>query len=195
MTEMTSHERFRRMYEHREADHVPILDSPWGATIERWQKEGMPEAADWVDFFVATPLLGTEMYDQFVDMGYLGKHEPVWKQAYVRGRHFDTKEISADALVEFAYRANLTCNFIDNGNVRAGNYERAISLLDSVLFRYPFHLGALYSKIECYKGLGRAKDVEALTAEVSRLIKTNPLAADMYEKYNDLFRFAPEAAG
>jgi uroporphyrinogen decarboxylase len=51
MTEMTSHERFMRMYEHREADHVPILDSPWGATIERWQKEGMPRGADWVDFF------------------------------------------------------------------------------------------------------------------------------------------------
>jgi len=51
MNEMTSHERFKRMYEHREADRVPILDSPWGATIERWQKEGMPKDADWVNFF------------------------------------------------------------------------------------------------------------------------------------------------
>ena len=48
---MTSHERFRRMFEHREADRVPIIDSPWGATLERWRREGMPADADFVDYF------------------------------------------------------------------------------------------------------------------------------------------------
>ena len=51
MAEMTSHERFARMFEHKEADRVPIIDGPWGATIERWHREGMPEDADWVEFF------------------------------------------------------------------------------------------------------------------------------------------------
>ena len=48
---MTTRERFQRMYDHREADRIPIIDGPWGATIERWQREGMPEDADWVDYF------------------------------------------------------------------------------------------------------------------------------------------------
>ncbi len=48
---MTSKERFMRMYEHREADRVPIIDSPWAGTIARWKREGMPEDADWRDFF------------------------------------------------------------------------------------------------------------------------------------------------
>ena len=51
MEEMTSRERFARMYAHEEADRVPIIDSPWGATIERWQSEGMPEDVSYVDFF------------------------------------------------------------------------------------------------------------------------------------------------
>jgi len=51
MTEMTSHERFKRMFEHREADRVPVIDGPWGATIERWHREGMPENMSYVDFF------------------------------------------------------------------------------------------------------------------------------------------------
>jgi uroporphyrinogen decarboxylase len=51
MAKLTSYERFKRMYEHREADRVPIQDSPWGTTIERWQREGMPKDANWVDFF------------------------------------------------------------------------------------------------------------------------------------------------
>ncbi|MCK4626160.1 MAG: hypothetical protein KAV00_12660 [Phycisphaerae bacterium] len=51
MAEMTSHERFKRMFEHREADRVPIIDMPWDSTIERWKREGMPEDADWVEYF------------------------------------------------------------------------------------------------------------------------------------------------
>lgn len=51
MAEMTSHERFKRMFEHRDADRVPIVDNPWSATIERWRREGLPAGADWVDYF------------------------------------------------------------------------------------------------------------------------------------------------
>ncbi|MBN2287738.1 MAG: hypothetical protein JXQ83_00300 [Candidatus Glassbacteria bacterium] len=51
MKEMTSRERFGRMFAHREADRVPIIDIPWQETIERWQAEGMPEGIGFVDFF------------------------------------------------------------------------------------------------------------------------------------------------
>ncbi len=48
---MTSHERFQRMFEHREADRVPICDIPWAGTLSRWRREGMPAGADWRDYF------------------------------------------------------------------------------------------------------------------------------------------------
>jgi uroporphyrinogen decarboxylase len=51
MNPMTSHERFTRMFDHREADRVPIIDSPWRGTIQRWQREGMPAGMDWRDYF------------------------------------------------------------------------------------------------------------------------------------------------
>jgi len=50
MSTMTSHERFTRMFEHREADRIPIIDYPWGATIERWQSEGLPTDISYVDY-------------------------------------------------------------------------------------------------------------------------------------------------
>ncbi|MGI6238527.1 MAG: uroporphyrinogen decarboxylase family protein [Christensenellales bacterium] len=50
MAAMTSHERFKRMYEHREADRIPILDSPWKETIDRWCAEGMP-SRDYIAHF------------------------------------------------------------------------------------------------------------------------------------------------
>ena len=49
-TNMTSRERFSRMYEHRDADRVPILDSPWKETIDRWVREGMVDR-DYVKYF------------------------------------------------------------------------------------------------------------------------------------------------
>lgn len=47
---MTTKERFTRMYEHRDADRVPIMDHPWRETISRWRQEGMP-TDDYVAYF------------------------------------------------------------------------------------------------------------------------------------------------
>lgn len=48
---MTSRERIGRMFQHKEADRVPIIDIPWQGTLRRWQNEGMPQNADWREFF------------------------------------------------------------------------------------------------------------------------------------------------
>jgi len=51
MAEMTTHERVKRMYEHREADRIPVTDGPWSSTVERWRREGLPEDVAISDFF------------------------------------------------------------------------------------------------------------------------------------------------
>jgi uroporphyrinogen decarboxylase len=50
MPSLTSRERFQRMYQHKDADRVPVLDSPWVETIDRWVAEGMP-TRDYVAHF------------------------------------------------------------------------------------------------------------------------------------------------
>lgn len=44
ISKMTTKERISRMYRHQEADRIPIMDSPWTETIERWVQEGMPDS-------------------------------------------------------------------------------------------------------------------------------------------------------
>jgi len=51
MQEMTTRERFQRMFEHKEADRVPMVGGPWGTTLERWHREGMPEGVGFADYF------------------------------------------------------------------------------------------------------------------------------------------------
>lgn len=54
----TSYERIKRIFEHKEADRVPITDSPWASTLERWRREGMPEDADYSDYFGLDKVVG-----------------------------------------------------------------------------------------------------------------------------------------
>ena len=55
MVEMTTHERVSRMYQHREADRVPIYEEPWVSTLDRWRREGLGEAS-YIDFFGLDPI-------------------------------------------------------------------------------------------------------------------------------------------
>ncbi|MBE6570548.1 MAG: hypothetical protein E7658_10105 [Ruminococcaceae bacterium] len=47
---MTSKERFTRMYQHKEADRVPITDVPWAGTFRRWHNEGLPTDVEWTTY-------------------------------------------------------------------------------------------------------------------------------------------------
>lgn len=51
MKTLSTRERMRRTFEHREADRIPIQDPPWNATVERWQREGLPEGVSYIDYF------------------------------------------------------------------------------------------------------------------------------------------------
>lgn len=51
MKKMTTHERMTRMFEHKEADRIPISDHPWEGTLRRWYREGMPEGISYIDYF------------------------------------------------------------------------------------------------------------------------------------------------
>ena len=47
---LTSKERIQRIFNHQEADRVPIADVPWDSTIARWHREGMPKDVAWEDY-------------------------------------------------------------------------------------------------------------------------------------------------
>ena len=57
-SEMTTRERFARMFAHEPADRVPIIDHPWGATIERWRAEGLPDGVGFEEYFGTDRVVG-----------------------------------------------------------------------------------------------------------------------------------------
>ena len=59
---MTSRERILMALNHEEADRVPLHDSPWGHTINRWHEQGLPKDQSPADYF------GYEMLGQGADL-------------------------------------------------------------------------------------------------------------------------------
>ena len=98
---MTSWERFKRTFEHREADRIPIIDSPWAGTLRRWRAEGhWISAGFWFGFDVAHSwMMGTETMlvamleePEFVmDVfdTYLHSCEVLFGKIWDAGYHFD----------------------------------------------------------------------------------------------------------
>ncbi len=48
---MKASERFGLAIGRREPDRVPIHDSPWGSTVDRWRAEGLPSGISPADYF------------------------------------------------------------------------------------------------------------------------------------------------
>lgn len=142
--------------------------------------------ADWCVFNIATPLVGSEMYDQFINLGVIKDNEESWLNTVFDSRQFDTPEITARELNDFVYRANLECNFLNNPNKVGGQFKKAILIYQDIVLRYPFHIIAWHCLMECYKGLGDNVKVEQIKGTVENLIKTDKRAEDMFIKYGDL---------
>lgn len=142
--------------------------------------------ADWCIFNVATPLIGTEMYEEFIMKGSITDEIDFLAKTDFRKRIFDTPEISADEVNELQYRANLDVNFINNPNLIDGNYSKALELYDDVLGKYPWHIIAQCCKKRCFDKLGDSKKSQETMNVIKEFIKTNKRSQTMLMKYNDL---------
>jgi len=50
-SELTTRERMLRVMNHEEPDRLPMHDGPWGSTVARWHREGLPKGTSPARFF------------------------------------------------------------------------------------------------------------------------------------------------
>lgn len=142
--------------------------------------------ADWCFFGIAVPLIGSEMYDQFADLGVIKKDTTQWANTVYGTRTFDTKEISPEEIEALAYRTNLDVNFLNNANFKTGQFERVIEIFKDIVVKYPFHIFAHYCMAKAYALMGDQEASRASGATMLDLIETDRRARNMYDKYSDL---------
>ena len=159
-----------------------------GETLDLMQetlKFARDVGSDWAIFNIATPLLGTPMYDQFVEMGYIKRDIEFLSKVDFRARHFDTREISAEGINKLQYLANLDVNFVNNKNLAEGNFEQAEKLFSEISTKYPFHLFSHYCLAISLKAQNKLRRFMEVRSQVMELV-SNRAATRMFLDYSEL---------
>lgn len=100
---------------------------------------------DWVALTIATPLPGSEMYDQCVEDNIIDPNDLDFSKLKYGYANINTSEFTSEEIRNLISDANLRLNFHNNYNMRTGNYERAIIDFERVAHLYPkFELAREY---------------------------------------------------
>lgn len=139
--------------------------------------------ADWCTFGVVVPLIGSEMYSQFVEMGYIEDDPEKHSDVLYFHRAFDTKEISAQELEDFAYRVNLEVNFVNNVNFAEEKFAKAVEIFSDIVMKYPFHIFGLHCLRRAYLGLDNVAKADETWQRLEDIVQTDTRAREMIEKF------------
>jgi radical SAM superfamily enzyme YgiQ (UPF0313 family) len=107
---------------------------------------------DWVSISNATPLWGTDVYNECVAKGYIPNDIPMGgidMKKYI----IETPIQKPYELEQKSYIMNLDVNFVNNRAMKIGDYKTALRLFTDVLDRDPNHAFAYYYISHCAKKL------------------------------------------
>lgn len=97
---------------------------------------------DWVYFFIAAPIVGSRLYDQCLENGYLVEKD--FKNHIVSKGSIRAPGIDPEKIEKAAYLMNLDVNFVNNFNVRSGCPGKARTYFEHIVKKYPKHALANY---------------------------------------------------
>lgn len=135
--------------------------------------------ANWFRINVATPLIGSEMYDICLKKNYFKGSviDTNYKKAVV-----ETEDFTAEYIQEMAYLLNLELNFSENSDFRLGNYEIALKGFENAIKAKSDHAIAYYYAAKCYEKLGDLKKAQQYM-NIAKTAAKKPF----WRKYVDMF--------
>ena len=139
--------------------------------------------ATWFRIYVATPLVGSEMFDicfqkKYLKGNYIGCD---FKRAVV-----ETEDFTAEYIQEKAYSLNLELNFVGNSDCRLGNYEAALNGFENTIRIKNDHAFAYYFAAKCYNMMNNDQKYQAYKAKYEELIEES----ELWRNYANQFHLA-----
>lgn len=92
---------------------------------------------DWVYFFVATPIVGSKLYEICIENNYLPTLD--FSQHVMTKASIQTEDFTPEYMEKRVYMMNLEANFVNNWNLNNGRKEIALRYFQSVAKNYPQH--------------------------------------------------------
>jgi anaerobic magnesium-protoporphyrin IX monomethyl ester cyclase len=133
---------------------------------------------NWFLIFCAAPLVGSEMYDVCVKKNYLkGDIYCDYKKAII-----ETEDFSAEYIQDMAYILNLELNFVENSDLRLGNYALALKGFENAIRAKNDHALAYYYAAQCYDQLGEQNKAQQYMDKAKQAAET-----PFWRRYVDMF--------
>jgi anaerobic magnesium-protoporphyrin IX monomethyl ester cyclase len=139
--------------------------------------------ANWFRINVATPLVGSEMFDICVKHKYFkGDYlECNYKRAMI-----ETEDFTREYIQEMAYLMNLELNFVHNSDFRLGNYAVALRGFETAIKARNDHAFAYYYASKCYEKLGDIERAREYYDKAIKCIAENSFWRNYVEMFNIL---------
>ncbi len=137
--------------------------------------------ANWFRIYIATPLVGSEMFDACVKNKYL-KCSHIgsdFKDAVI-----ETEDFTAEYIKEKAYSLNLELNFVNNSDFRLGNYNKALEGFENTMKVKDDHAFAHYFAAKCYQELNQKEKYENYKSRYQKIINES----EFWKNYANRFR-------
>src|SRR3989338_2505081 len=126
--------------------------------------------ANWFRIYIATPLVGSEMFEICAKKNYLsGSHiGSDFKKAVI-----ETEDFTAEFIQEKIYSLNLELNFVGNSDLRLGNYQLALRGFENTIKVKSDHAFAYYFSALCCKKLKQNEKYENYRRRYEEIIKNS----------------------
>ena len=144
---------------------------------------------DWAHIFIATPLIGSELYKLCEEKGYLVSASSDIFLLTTATIH--TPDFTPEEIEDAAYKMNLEVNFIKNYNYSVGNYEVALAYFQNVYEKYPDHAIVCYCMYLCYMQLKNDAESRIFLRRFQDIVHES----EYWRKYADYFHLQSEDGG
>lgn len=136
---------------------------------------------DWFRVFVATPIPGSEMYDDAAKNDYfvINPVNANYKRAVI-----ETKEWTAEYIQHITYAMNIELNFVHNSNMRLGKYRIALECFEKVLKVKSDHAIACFYAGQCLEQLNEPVRAKQYFKKAQDYASENPF----WRTYIEMFQ-------
>jgi len=124
--------------------------------------------ATWFRTYVATPLVGSEMFDICIKRNYL---QGDYLNCDFKKGIIKTEDFTPEYIQEKAYSLNLELNFVGNSDFRLRNYKKALEGFENTIRVKSDHAFAYYFASKCCKVMGLDKKYLSYKSKYNEIIK------------------------
>ncbi len=139
---------------------------------------------NWSEIKVFTPLAGSEMYDLAEEKGYLSEDtsDHIYGRCSIMSPDFTPEQVE-----ELRYDANIRINFLNNYNLRQGEFEDAEKVFTKLLNVYPNHLFAQWGLWKALEGQGKKQKANQALTRLIKLSESDERNKSLLKKYDIQF--------